>query len=127
MPMVSSVIFVISNACPRGLLAALYPFRPLAKVAVDLTPLRPSKTTRHQTTTGPQGLGLRNLYVLERQLAFIFRLLLAGFAIDHLVQFLDKTLRPCVQRLKSTDLRCEGRILFTNRQDGGLHIRRKGV
>jgi hypothetical protein len=70
---------------------------------------------------------LHNLYVLERQLALIFRQLLAAFAIDDLVQFFDKMLQPCVQRLKFTDLRCEGRILFANRQDGGLHIRRKGV
>ena len=54
MPMVSSVIFVISYACPRGLRAALYPFRPLAKVAVDLTPLRSSKTKRQTIQPPPQ-------------------------------------------------------------------------
>jgi hypothetical protein len=50
--MVSSVIFVISYACPRGLRAALYPFRPLAKVVADLTLKRSSKT-KHVTIQPP--------------------------------------------------------------------------
>jgi hypothetical protein len=53
-PMVSSVIFVISYACPRGLCAALYPFRPLAKVMVDLIRLRSSKTKRLTIQPPPQ-------------------------------------------------------------------------
>ena len=51
--MVSSVIFVISYACPRGLRAALYPFRPVAKVVVDLTLQRSSKT-KHVAIQPPQ-------------------------------------------------------------------------
>jgi hypothetical protein len=53
-PMVSSVIFVISYACPRGLRAALYPFRPVAKVVVDLTLQRSSKTKRQTIQPPPQ-------------------------------------------------------------------------
>jgi hypothetical protein len=45
-PMLSFVIFVISYACPRGLRAALYLFRPLAKVVADLTQIRSLKTKR---------------------------------------------------------------------------------
>ena len=45
-------------------------------------------------------LGLGDLKILKRQLALILRQLLAACAVDHLVQFFDKTLQPRVERFK---------------------------